>query len=465
MENINAEIFTLRNQRKIIRTLIDKLSKILGQFDKLENELVKAQYKHGILIAFDEIGYDEEKFEQRLQELFEIKQNYHHLWSESQQLYQAMEKHYNSEEGLLHDLKNKIENLTPDHIEDIKNIQNEKKIKKEHFFKDITDVHREIDDLKSVVKDLNGMEKYVTEKSPVAYYNKEVKDFNRILDKIKSENEKLAQFKKIGNSNMIKTTEAVIRSLEQEKVSITKKTVSAILETKKSLEEKIEKRNRIADKYLKIKTIRILVQGLPWSGKFSYIHSLDPFSALQRKGNFSIISAPDYFFNSFKGLLLWVQNENGKRIESESDVEGKLITLPELEENFEKYKERVKVKIEFTCCTGFVDDNLFPNLVKGMHINGLIYIYDHSDHRISKQCQDLYNQTITYLSSNSEFPNLILANKSDLTSEKESTYFSNAHLISIQENSKNVMNITADFIRKIIFSVDEIKSLFSINID
>ncbi|UYP48756.1 hypothetical protein NEF87_005041 [Candidatus Lokiarchaeum ossiferum] len=459
MENINAEVFTLRNQRKQIKDLTEKLKAVLGQFDKLENELLKAQYKHGLMIAFDEIGYTEESYKKRINELFAIKQNYHHLWSETQELTRSMEKHYSSEEGLMKDLMEKIQSLTPDNINDIKGIQQQKKVKKEHYFKDMTNVKKEIDDLKKVIEDLEGMKLYVSGKSPRAYYNKETKDYNAIIDKIDHEKEKLEQFKKVKNSNMTKTTEAIIRSYEQDKDKIVKKTVSAIDETLASLQDKITNREKIADKYFKIKSLRFLVQGAPRAGKFSLIHSLDPYSALQRKGNFMVVNSPDYVFSAFKGLLVWVQDED------KSKKTGQIYTLPTFEEKFEEFKERVKVKIELTCATGYVDSEIFPKIIDGMKCEGLIYIYDSTDNLAFEDSKDLFKSTSDYLHLENEQNILILANKSDLNQNSNSELIKNAKKISIKSNPLEVNEIFTDYINNIIFNSTEIKELIELNVD
>lgn len=459
MENINAEVFTLRNQRKQIKILIDKLKAILGQFDKLENQLLQAQYKHGLMISIDEVGYDEDKFEIRMEELFQIKQKYHHLWTESMALYGAMEKHYNSEEGFFQDLMHKIEDFTPEKIEEIKGLQQEKKIKKEHNFRDMTNINKEIDDLKKVIQDLDGMRAYVKSESPKAYYNKEVKDFNAINDKIVAETEKLEQFKKINNSNMIRTTEAVLRTMEQEKSQIIEKTVAAIDETRKSLHEKIEKRQRISEKYFKIKSLRIFIQGLPWSGKFSLIHQMDPYSSLQRKGNFSVVNSPDYVFSAFKGLLIWVQNED------DSEGNGTLITLPEFEENFEKYKERVKVKFELTCGTGYVDDTYFEKIVEGMKVAGLVFIYDVSNQQELNKSQELFDKTNKIFSHLEEIPTLILGNKNDLINSDSIKSLEDSKLVSIQSDPESVSKFFNEFVNEVIKKSESIQKIMEIEVE
>ncbi len=459
MENINAEVFSLRNQRKQIKILTDKLKAVLGQFDKLENELLKAQYKHGLMIAFDEIGYTEDLYGQRMNELFVIKQDYHHLWSETQKLTRAMEQHYSSEEGLMKDLMEKIQSLTPDNINDIKSLQKKKKTKKEHYFKDMTNVKKEIDDLKHVIEDLDGMKLFVLEKSPKAYYNKETKDFNAIVDKILNEQKKLDQFKKIKNSNMIKTTEAILRSHRQDKEKIVRKTVSAIDETIASLQDKITKREKVADKYFKIKSMRFLVQGAPRSGKFTLIHSLDPYSALQRKGNFMVVNAPDYIFSSFKGLLVWVQKED------KSKKTGKLYTLPEFEENFEIFKERVKVKIELTCSTGYIDSEIYPKIMDGMKVKGLLYLYDSTDNLALDASKSLLKSTSQALRLENGHNTLIFANKSDLNLNPDANVIENAKKISLKTNPQEAMEIVTEFLNEIIFNSSEIKELIEMNVD
>lgn len=459
MENINAEVFTLRNQRKQIKDLTEKLKAVLGQFDKLENELLKAQYKHGLMIAFDEIGYTEEMYQKRIHELFAIKQNYHHLWSETQVLTRSMEQHYSSEEGLMKDLMEKIQSLTPDNINDIKGIQQQKKVKKEHYFKDMTNLKKEIDDLKKVIEDLEGMKLYVSGKSPRAFYNKETKDYNAIVDKINHETEKLEQFKKVKNSNMTKTTEAIIRSYQQDKDKIIKKTVSAIDETLASLQDKITNREKLADKYFKIKSLRFLVQGAARAGKFSLIHSLDPYSALQRKGNFMVVNSPDYIFSAFKGLLVWVQDEDRTK------KTGKLYTLPTFEEKFDDFKERVKVKIELTCATGYIDSEIFPKIVDGMRIEGLIYIYDSTDNLTIDDTKSLLNSTSEYLHLENDQNTLVLANKSDLNQNPKLALIENAKTISLKSNPSETNEIITDYINTIIFNSTEIKELIELNVD
>lgn len=467
MENINAEVITLRNQRKQIKNLIGKLNILIGQFDKIENTLLKSQYKHGLMFAIDEITYDKNGFDkniflERLEELFIIKQKYHHLWAESQDLYNTMQNHYTNEAGLFQSLIKKIENFTPENIEEIRSIQQKKKVKQKLIFKDITNIKKEIDDLMSVSQDLTSMEEYVLGKSPKAYYQKNVKNFNSIIDKIAAEKKKLEQYKKVNNANMIKSTKTVIQVLEKEKEVVIEKTILAIRETKKSLENKISKRKKIADKFLKIKTIRIFIQGLPWAGKFSFIHLLDIYSSQQRKGNFMLINAPDYIVNEFKGLLVWVHSED------QNLIEGEIITLPDFERNFDEYKERVKVKIELTCGTGYGDNQIFPPIIGGMKFEGLIFLYDSSNNQNLEEAKKLLNLTKKTCCVDGEIPTLIFANKNDLFNPKQKELIDELidgnKSISILKKPDEVHDIFLEFLNNLIMKHSKIKEILDINI-
>lgn len=456
MENLNAEIFSLRNQRKLISKITTKLDSVLKNFDDLENDLLKSQYKHGIMIAFDEIVDNEEIYQNRLEQLFKIKQKYHHLWAESQLLLQAINEHYSSEKGLLTEIQKKIESLTNDNIEEIKSLKEEKKRKKEHIFRDLSNVKKEIDDMENIISDLQNMAKYVEGSSDKAYYTKEVKEYNRITDKIKSEEQKLEQFQSINNTNMITTTNALLRSLYAEKDTIVKKTMEAITETIQSLEEKMEYRKKVADKYLKIKSIRLLIQGLPMAGKYTMVHSLDKYSALQRKGNYSMVQAPDYFFNGFKGLLVWVEDE--------AKQEGKILTLDEFEENFEFYKERVKIKIEMTCATGFIDEKVFNTLVEGMHFSGILFLYDVSDPETYEMAKILLQKTQSALNFEKKIPTLVFANKNDLLTKTHPNQLEDSILISVLNDKDELQSNFTKFVNNIIRNNENFKRIFNIEI-
>ncbi len=455
MENINAEIFGLRNQRKLLTDIARELTSLLGNYTDLENELLKTQYKHGLMIALDEIEENHGLYESWLDQLFSIKQQYHHLWAESHSLLQNLSHHFKTEQNLITELKAKIQALTPENISTIKTYKEKKQRSKDRLFRELTNIKKEIDEMEHLIDDLTNMRKYVQGSSNQAFYTKEVKDYNRIIDKIKSEENKLEQFKLVNNSNMIQTTSALLRSLSEEKENIVQKTTLAIDETMQSLEKKVEYRKQFAEKFLKLNSVRILVQGLPGSGKFTLIHSLDRYCALQRKSNYPLVQAPDYFINEFKGLLVWVENEG---------TDGIILTLPEFEEKFEEYQDKVKVKIEITCATGQMDEQVFRTLVDGMHFDGYIFILKNNTIKSLDQSQTLYSDSTKCLTFDKELPSLVISNIYDESMETNSSQIPNNIKISVKNDISKLQSHFSKLIQKIISTHSKTMELLNLTL-